>query len=400
MSFWRVHYILKLSGKAMDQRLMLMIPGPTPVPEPVLQSLAKHPIGHRSGDFSQVMAEVTQGLKWLHQTQNDILILAASGTGAMEAGIINFLSPGDRVLVGENGKFGQRWGEVCQAYGLNTEIIKAEWGQPLDPETFRQHLEADTAKQIKAVILTHSETSTAVLNDLETINRYVKAHDQALIIVDAVTSLGAVNLPIDEWSLDVVASGSQKGYMIPPGLGFVAVGSRAWEAYTTAKLPRFYLDLGKYRKDAAKNTTPFTPPVNLFFALQTALPMMQAEGLENIFARHRRLTLATRAAVQALGLQVFAPDHAASPAVTAVTTDAIDVEQIRSSLKKRFNIAVAGGQDHLKGKIFRIGHLGFVSERDILGAIAALEATLQDLNYTGFTPGAGIAAACKQLSYN
>ena len=181
----------------MDNKLMLMIPGPTPVPENVLLAMAKHPIGHRSGDFSDIMAEVTENLKWLHQTQNDLLILAASGTGAMEAGIINFLSAGDRVLVGCNGKFGDRWAEVCDAYGLKTEKITAEWGKPLDPEQFRAALEADTAKTIKAVIITHSETSTGVLNDLVAINRHVKAHGEALIIVDTVTSLGADNIPTD-----------------------------------------------------------------------------------------------------------------------------------------------------------------------------------------------------------
>lgn len=383
----------------MDDKLMLMIPGPTPVPEQVLLALAKHPIGHRSGDFNKVMAEVTQGLKWLHQTQNDVLVLAASGTGAMEAGMINFLSPGDRILVGCNGKFGERWAEVGKAYGLNVETITAEWGKPLNPDDFYTKLEADTNKQIKAVVVTHSETSTGVLNDLETINRYVKAHGEALIIVDAVTSIGAVHLPIDEWGLDVVASGSQKGFMIPPGLGFVAVSPKAWEAYAHAKLPRFYLDLGKYRKDAAKNSTPFTPPVNLFFALQAALRMMQAEGLENIFARHQRHMNATRAAMKALSLPLFAADQFASPAITAIAPAHVDSEQIRSILRKQFDIAVAGGQDHLKGKIFRIGHLGFVSDRDILTAVGALESALQSLGYDSFASGAGIAAAAAVFAH-
>jgi aspartate aminotransferase-like enzyme len=380
----------------MDDKLMLMIPGPTPVPEQVLLAMAKHPIGHRSGDFSKVIAEVTDGLKWLHQTQNDVLILASSGTGAMEAGIINFLSSGDRVLVGTNGKFGDRWAQVCEAYGLNVTRISAEWGKPLDPEAFRTQLEADTDKQIKAVIVTHSETSAGVLNDVEAINRHVKAHG-ALIMVDAVTSLGATSVPIDEWGLDVVASGSQKGYMLPPGLGFVAVGSKAWEAYPNANLPRFYLDLGKYRKEAAKNSHPFTPPVNMFFGLQVALKMMQKEGLETIFARHQRQMNATRAAMRALNLPLLAPDHAASPAITSVAPVGVEAEQIRSVMRKQFDIALAGGQDHLKGKIFRVGHLGFVSDRDILTALGALEATLQSLNYD-FTAGAGVSAAAKVLT--
>lgn len=382
----------------MDNKLMLMIPGPTPVPEKVLLALAKHPIGHRSADFSAIMAEVTENLKWLHQTKNDVLILTASGTGAMEAGIINFLSPGDRVLVGSNGKFGDRWAKLSTAFGLNVETITAESGKALNPEEFKEKLVADTEKTIKAVIITHSETSTGVLNDLETINRYVKDHGEALIIVDAVTSLGAVNIPIDEWGLDVVGSGSQKGYMLPPGLGFVSVSAKAWEAYKTAKLPRFYLDLGPARKSAAKNTTPFTPAISMIIALQVALQMMKAEGLESIFARHQRLMGATRAAMKALSLPLFAPDEAASPAITAVAPVSVESEKIRSVMKKRFDIILAGGQDELSGKIFRMGHLGFVCDRDILAAIASLEATLTELGYESFTPGAGVAAAVKVLT--
>ncbi|MEA5622948.1 alanine--glyoxylate aminotransferase family protein [Nostoc sp. UHCC 0251] len=382
----------------MNDKLMLMIPGPTPVPEAALLALAKHPIGHRTSEFSNILAEVTENLKWLHQTQSDVLTLNVSGTGAVEAGIINFLSPGDRILVGSNGKFGERWVEVGQAYGLNVEEVKVEWGKPLDPAVFAEKLQADTQKQIKAVIITHSETSTGVLNDLETINRHVKEHGEALIIVDAVTSLGAFNLPVDAWGLDIVASGSQKGYMIPPGLGFVSVSAKAWEAYKTAKLPKYYLDLGKYRKATAKNTTPFTPPVNLIVALHTTLRIMKEEGLESIFARHERLKNATRAAIKGLNLPLLAADNSASPAITAVAPQGIEPDKIRSLMKKRFDIALAGGQDHLSNKIFRIGHLGFVSDRDILSCIASLEVTLRELAYEDFTPGSGIAAAVRVFS--
>ena len=378
----------------MKDKHMLMIPGPTPVPEKVLLSLAKHPIGHRSSDFSQVIAEINQNLKWLHQTKNEVLSLNVSGTGAMEAGIINFLSPGDRILVGVNGKFGDRWAQIAEVFGLQTERISAEWGQPLDTEEFRRKLEADTNKEIKAVIITHSETSSGVLNDLETINKHVKNHGEALIIVDAVTSLGAYNVPIDDWGLDVVASGSQKGYMIPPGLGFISVSNKAWTAYENCRFPRFYMDLGKYKKANAKNSTPFTPPVNLMYGLQTALQMMQREGLESIFTRHLRLTKATRAAVKALGLNLFAPDDAASTAVTAIASD--DAEKIRSIMRQKYDIALAGGQDHLKGKIFRIGHLGFISDRDILTTISCLEATLIELGYK-FDAKAGVKAAAAAL---
>ena len=382
----------------MQDKHMLMIPGPTPVPEQVLLAMAKHPIGHRSPAFSEITAEVNENLKWLHQTSNDVLALNVSGTGAMEAGIINFLSAGDKVLVGSNGKFGDRWGKISKAFGLEVDVITAEWGKPLDTEEFRAKLEGDTAKEIKAVIVTHSETSTGILNDLETITKYVKNHGEALIMVDAVTSLGAISVPVDEWGLDVVASGSQKGYMIPPGLGFVSVSPKAWEAYKTATLPKFYLDLGKYSKSAAKNSTPFTPPVNLTYGLQTALRMMKAEGLENIFARHQRLTQATRAAVKALGLQLFAPDEFASTATTAVMPPEGTAEKIRSILNKEFDISIAGGQDDYKGKIFRIGHLGFVSERDVLTAISALEAALVAIGYESFSPGAGVTAAAKIIA--
>lgn len=378
----------------MEDKHMLMIPGPTPVPEKVLMALGKHPIGHRSGDFSKIIAEINQNLKWLHQTKNEVLSLNVSGTGAMEAGMINFLSPGDRVLVGVNGKFGDRWAQICEVFGLQTERITAEWGTALDPEAFRTQLEADTNKEIKAVVITHSETSAGVLNDLEAINKHVKAHGEALIIVDAVTSLGAYNIPIDDWGLDVVASGSQKGYMIPPGLGFIAVSDKAWQAYATSKFPRFYLDLGKYKKAMAKDSTPFTPPINLLYGLQIALQMMQREGLENIFARHTRLTKAARDAAQALGLELLAPDDAASTAVTAVKTD--DAEAIRSTMRQKYDIALAGGQDHLKGKIFRIGHLGFVSDRDILTVVSCLEATLIELGYD-FEAKAGVKAAAAAL---
>jgi aspartate aminotransferase-like enzyme len=382
----------------MENKLMLAIPGPTPVPEAVLLAMAKHPMGHRSADFSAIFNEIRADLKWLHQTENEVLMLTTSGTGAMEAGIINFLSAGDRVLVGNNGKFGERWGEVCRAYGLNTEEITAEWGKPLDPAAFGAVLAADTAKTIKAVVVTHSETSTGVLNDLAAINGHVKAHGTALMMVDAVTSLGATSVPVDEWGLDVVASGSQKGYMIPPGLAFVAVSDKAWEAYKSATLPKYYLDLEKYRKNALKDTTPFTPPVNLFLGLQAALQMMRREGLESIFARHDRLKRATRAAVAAMNLPLFGPDDCASPAITAVMPQGVEAEKVRSVMKKRFDIALAGGQDALKGKIFRIGHLGFVSDRDVLTAIAALEASLVELGYDGVSPGAGIAAAAKILT--
>jgi aspartate aminotransferase-like enzyme len=316
----------------------------------------------------------------------------------MEAGIINVLSKGDTVLCGDNGKFGERWVKVAQAYGLNVQVIKAEWGQPLDPEAFRAALEADTAKAIKAVILTHSETSTGVINDLETIAKHVRAHGTALTIADCVTSLGACNVPMDAWGIDVIGSGSQKGYMMPPGLAFVAMSERAWEAYSRSDLPKFYLDLGKYRKSAKADSNPFTPAINLYFALEAALEMMQAEGLEAIFARHSRHRAAAQAGMKAIGLPLYAAEGYGSPAITAVAPEGIDAEAMRKKVKERFDILLAGGQDHLKGKVFRIGHLGFVCDRDVLTAVAAIEATLQELGLHKGTPGAGVAACAAALA--
>ncbi|MGB7564933.1 MAG: alanine--glyoxylate aminotransferase family protein [Prochlorococcaceae cyanobacterium] len=382
----------------MQDKLTLMIPGPTPVPETVLLAMARHPIGHRSADFQAIVKRTTAQLKWLHQTSSEVLVLAGSGTAAMEAGIINVLSKGDRVLCGDNGKFGERWVKVAKAYGLDVQVIKAEWGQPLDPEAFGAALEADTEKHIRAVILTHSETSTGVINDLETIARHVRAHGQALSIADCVTSLGATNVPIDDWGLDVVGSGSQKGYMMPPGLAFVAMGPRAWEAYERSDLPKFYLDLGKYRKSAADNSNPFTPAVNLYFALQASLEIMQAEGLEAIFARHERHRRATVAAMKAIGLPLYAAEGHGSPAITAVAPEGLDAEVLRKKVKERYDILLAGGQDHLKGKVFRIGHLGFVCDRDVLTAVAAIEASLQELGASVKPVGAGVAAAAAEFA--
>lgn len=381
----------------MQDKLTLMIPGPTPVPETVLKAMGRHPIGHRSGEFQAIVRRTTEQLKWLHQTSSDVLVITGSGTAAMEAGMINTLSRGDKVLCGDNGKFGERWVKVARAYGLEVDVVTAEWGQPLDPEAFRTALEADTEQQIKAVILTHSETSTGVINDLETIARYVKAQGTALTIADCVTSLGASNVPMDAWGLDVVASGSQKGYMLPPGLSFVAMSERAWEAYATSDLPKFYLDLGPYRKTAAKDSNPFTPAVNLYFGLEAALDMMQKEGLEAIFARHERHRAAAQAGMEAIGLPLFAAKGHGSPAITAVAPEGLDAELLRKTVKEKFDILLAGGQDHLKGKVFRIGHLGYVCDRDVLTAVSAIEATLQSLGLHKGTMGAGIAATSAAL---
>ena len=378
-----------------------MIPGPTPVPEKVLQALGKHPIGHRSKDFQDLVEITTKNLQWLHQTNNDILTITGSGTAAMEAGIINTLSKGDKVICGENGKFGERWVKVAKEFGLEVLKVEAKWGLPLNPENFKKILEQDTNKEIKAVILTHSETSTGVINDLEKISSYVREHKKALSIIDCVTSIGAYNVPVDKWELDVVASGSQKGYMIPPGLSFISMSEKAWKASENSNLPKFYLDLKSYRKSLVNNSNPFTPAVNLVFALDESLKMMKDEGLENIFARHNRHKKAISSAAKALNLKLFADEKCLSPSITAIETENFDAEKFRNRIKNKFDILLAGGQDHLKGKIFRIGHLGYVNDRDIITVISAISSTLLEQNYiTAQEAGEALEKASQFLEIN
>ena len=357
-----------------------MIPGPTPVPEKVLQALGKHPIGHRSQDFQDLVEITTKNLKWLHQTKNDVLTITGSGTAAMEAGIISTLSRGDKVICGENGKFGQRWVKVVKEFGLEVITIHAEWGTPLDPERFKTILDNDDTKEIKAVILTNSETSTGVINDLKTISSHIRNHKKALSIIDCVTSIGACNVPVDEWELDIVASGSQKGYMIPPGLSFVSMSQKAWLASEKSNLPKFYLNLKSYKKSLSSNSNPYTPAVNLVFALDESLKMMKDEGLDKIFQRHEKNKLAVSEAAKTLNLKLFADENHLSPSVTAIQLEDIDAEKFRKTIKNKYDILLAGGQDHLKGKIFRVGHLGYINDRDIISVIAAIGNTLVEQN--------------------
>ena len=357
-----------------------MIPGPTPVPERVLEALGRHPIGHRSKDFQNIVKSTTENLQWLHQTKNEVLTITGSGTAAMEAGIINTLSKGDKVICGENGKFGQRWVKVAEEFGLEVIQINAEWGKPLDPEEFKIILENDLNKDIKAVILTHSETSTGVMNDLRTISKHIRNHKKALSIIDCVTSIGAFNVPTDEWELDIVASGSQKGYMIPPGLSFISVSEKAWKASELSNLPKFYLDLKSYKKSLLNNSNPFTPSVNLMFALDEALKMMKEEGLENIFQKHERHKRAISEAAKKLNLKLFAEQNSLSPSITAIEAQNFDAESFRKSIQIKYGIQLAGGQDHLKGKIFRVGHLGYINDLDIITAITAIGLTLFEKN--------------------
>ena len=383
---------------AIQQKLSLMIPGPTPVPEKVLQALGKHPIGHRSKDFQDLVEITTENLKWLHQTKNDVITITGSGTAAMEAGIINTLSKGDKVICGENGKFGQRWVKVAKEFGLEVIKVDAEWGTPLNPGDFKKILDQDDKKEIKAVILTHSETSTGVINDLQAISSHIRNHKEALSIIDCVTSIGACNVPVDEWGLDIVASGSQKGYMIPPGLSFVSISDKAWKASDESNLPKFYLDLKSYKKSLLSNSNPYTPAVNLVFALDESLKMMRDEGLEKIFSRHHRHKLAVSEAALTLNLKLFADKDYLSPSITAIELKDMDAEEFRKSIKKEYDILLAGGQDHLKGRIFRIGHLGYINDRNIISVIAAISNKLLDQNkISSQQAGEALRVASKHL---
>lgn len=381
----------------MKDKAFLMIPGPTPIPESVLLALAKHSIAHRSPEFSAIFKECSEGLKWLFQTKQDVITLVSSGTGAMEAAIYNTINQDDKILCVVGGKFGERWAEIAQMKGADVEILKHEWGTALNLNVLIERLEKDTNKEIKAVCITHNETSTGVTNPMKEIAQIVNKHG-ALLIVDTVTSLGAIDVQFDNWGIDIAVSGSQKGFMLPPGLGFIALSEKAWKAVDNCKFPSYYFNLKSAKKNLAKDTTPYTPGINMVVALRESLKMMQEEGLENIFKRHERLATALRAAVPALGLEFFVEDPAArSNSITAIKApEGMDGDAFRKEMKKRFDIILAGGQDHLKGKIFRAGHLGFCCDREILATISCIEVCLAQLGYN-VNFGAGSGAAAKKM---
>lgn len=376
----------------MQDKTFLMIPGPTPVPESVLLAMAKHPIGHRSGEFSVILKEVYKDLKWLFQTKNEVLIFTASGTGAMEAALSNLVNQGDKVLSLVIGNFGARWVKIAQSRGAVVEKIEVELGDVIRPEDLKAKLAKDVNREIKIVTLTHSETSTGAKNDIKTLCQIIKDHG-AISVVDGVTSVGAMEVKMDEWNIDVLVSGSQKGFMIPPGLAFLSANERAWKVYEACSYPSFYFDWDAHKKAVLEDTTPWTPAVNLIFALQEALKMMKQEGLENIYARHKRLALGLRRAVKAIGLELFVKeDENASFAITSILPPkGVSVPDIRSCFKKDFDIVVANGQNQLKDKIFRMGTLGFVSDRDLLTAVASLEAVMLKLGHQ-FEVGSGVKA--------
>ncbi len=362
----------------MQEKEFLMIPGPTPVPESVLHAMAKHPIGHRSPEFSKIFMSATEKLQKLAKTNNDVFIYTASGTGAMEAGISNTINPGDKVLSCVIGVFGQRFADIAKLYGAEVTEIKKEPGDFVSPEELKDALAKDS---YKAVTITHSETSTGTAHDLETMAAIIKEHG-ALSMVDAVTSLGCMDVNIDAWGLDVVVSGSQKGFMLPPGLSFIYVSEKAWQAKETATAPGYYFCWKQAKKALENQTTPWTPNVSHIVGLEVALTKMMEEGVENIIARHARLRDRLRTGLKKLGLKLLTEDVSASAAITAIwPPEGIAVPDIRKTFKQDWNITVANGQKTLKDKIFRMGHLGFVSDRDVLTGLACLEKVLLKLGY-------------------
>jgi aspartate aminotransferase-like enzyme len=367
----------------------LLTPGPTPLPPQVCAAMARPIIHHRTPQFQAVLKEVSEGLKYVFQTKNDVFIFASSGTGAMEAAVVNLLSAGDTVITVQGGKFGERWTEICRNYSINTEIMDVEWGRAVKPQEIEKKLKANP--KIKAIFTTLCETSTGVVNDIEAVGKVIK-DTAAVLVVDAISGLGAIPLATDAWAVDVVVSGSQKGLMLAPGLGFISVSAKAGKLLETAKCPRYYFDLKAAKKALDQIDTPFTPAISLIIALAESLKMMQQDGLENIFQRHKKMAQGTRAAIKALGLELFAPT-AASDVVTAVKVPAgIDGEKLVRTMRDTYGVTIAGGQSELKGKVFRIAHMGYIEEFDILVGIACLEKVLAQMGYK-FNLGAGLKAA-------
>ena len=382
----------------MRDKTFLMIPGPTPVPESVMLEIAKHPIGHRSSEFSSILKEVYENLKYVFQTENDVFMFTSSGTGAMCAALENLINEGDKVLSLVIGNFGNRWAKIAESCGADVEKIEVSAGEVIDPEILKKRLELDVNKEIKIVTLTHSETSTGAANDVKTLCSIIKEHG-ALSVVDGVTSICAMPCKPDEWGIDVLVSGSQKGFMVPPGLAFLVANEKAWKAYEQCKHPSFYFDWAAHKKAVKDNSTPYTPAVNLISGLNVALKMIKEEGIDNMNERHRRHAKALRAALKAINLKLLVEnDENASYAITSILPpDGISVPDIRKTLKSDYDIVVANGQNQLKDKIFRMGTLGFVCDRDLIASVGALEATLLKLRHN-FDLGAGVKTLITELN--
>jgi aspartate aminotransferase-like enzyme len=357
--------------------LNLRIPGPTPCPEEVLLAGAGQMMNHRGPEFAQILRRVTDGLNWVFGSSTDVLSMTASGTGGLEAAVVNTLSPGDRVLSVSIGSFGDRFKNIAKTYGADVVSYATEWGEAADPATIGRMLDEDAS--IKAVLVTHNETSTGVTNPLEEIAREVRARDR-LILVDAVSSMSSIPCPVETWDMDVVVSGSQKGWMVPPGLVFVYMSERAWAANAEAKMPRFYLDAARARDSLAKLQNPWTPAMSVYFGLDRAFELMRAEGLEAIFARHREIAGYTRARAKSLGLKLVPVDERfASDTVTAAWwPEGVDGKALGKRAREELGVVLGGGQGKLEGKIFRVGHLGFVSKQDVVQAMDVVEQLLRE----------------------
>lgn len=370
----------------------LLAPGPTAIPPEVLLKMAEPIIHHRNPIFEAVVAEVREGLKWLFGTKNEVLVFASSGTGAMEGAVTNMLSPGDKAICVRSGKFGERWANICKAYGIETINIDVEWGEALDPADIEKALKANP--DAKAVYTQATETSTGMRFPTKEIAAIVKNYP-AIMVVDGITGVGVFDLPMDAWHIDILISGSQKALMLPPGLAFAGVSDKAWEMNRTSKCPKFYFNWAKELANLQKNQTNFTPAISLISGLNASLKMLKEEGLENVYRRNELLAKATREGAKALGLQVFGKNP--SPAVTAICApEGIDGQEIYKILWKKYNVTGAGGQGQLKGKAFRIATLGYAEKYDVVTAIAALEFALRDLGHQ-FQMGKGVAAAMEVL---
>jgi serine---pyruvate transaminase len=375
-------------------KMYLMTPGPTPVAPETQLAMAQPIIHHRSPQFMEILGKVREGLKYLFQTEQEVMIFAATGTGAMEGAVANTLSAGDTALVIDGGKFGERWTELCNVYGVKVDRIAVEWGHAVDPQEVAKRLDANPA--IKAVFVQANETSTGVQHPVKELAAVTKGRPGTILVVDAISALGGYALPMDEWGIDVLVAGSQKAMMLPPGLAFAALSPKAWEFVQTSKLPKYYFDFAKAVKSQGKNQTPYTSPVSLILGLMEVLDKVRKTGLDKIFAHNRRLSKATKAAVKAMGLELYSKDYP-SDVLTAVMTPAnVDGQKVVSELRKQ-GIWIAGGQAQAKGKIIRIAHMGFIDTVDLLGTIGGLEEVLTTLGYR-VEPGVGLRAAQEVLS--
>ncbi len=376
----------------MFRKEFLMTPGPTPLPSDVLLSQAEPIMHHRTPAYGEVFGRLMQGLKEVFLTENDVLVFASSGTGAMEAAVVNCFSPGDRVLVVHGGKFGERFRDLCRTYSLEVIEYACEWGETADPSVIASMLEREAG--IRGVLVTHSETSTGVVNDIGTIGGIVK-ETPAVLVVDSISGAGALEMRTDEWGVDVLVAGSQKALMTPPGLAAVAVSPKAWDLVEKSSMPKYYFSFAKARKGLEDKIpqTAFTPAVSLTAAMCRAVDLIKEEGLEEVWKRHEVLARCTRAAVRALGLELFPKDLERAYAVTAVRVpDGVDGSKITGIMNRKHGVIIAGGQSQLKGKIFRIGHVGYYHYFDVLVAVGALELTLKEIGLP-VKLGDGLAAA-------